>query len=496
MTAQFNLQLDPSEDDSSSANQAISAHLDTWNDVVARLQLTSQQQSKKSNCILLNADSRTALTAIAHDSVDCIITSPPYGGLKDYGSTNQIGFGQHPEDEYLPDLKNILADLLRVAKPGAALWIVLDTLKEAGETVPLPWEVITRAKEVGWTFHDLVIWDKGKSLPWSNHGRFRGVCEYILLLGNGKLTHFNLDASRDADNLSPYWVKYPERYHPDGKAPSDLWHFPIPTQGSWSKGQSRHYCPFPIGLVARMISITSKIGDTILDPFSGTGSVIAVASHMKRYGIGIELNNAFVEEFDQTGYHSLVKLATTELGSDTKYGSSLRSMIIDLRMLKYAKTLFLEISRGDRLSGQARNYIDSFLLRSTEKTSEDDTDALVSGNLGRIELDVLLREGADTDAVQKIIIQRMSVAPLTLFGINVDVRVASFDQWNTKTFLPVEADTYWYIYRNGKFYSYSASVDGCSLPQIVQAESNNTSNKIPAIFSKLKISVDSPSDGG
>ena len=340
-----------------------------WNHVRDAFTSVGCTHVDKCNCTLLNADARTALSNLPDASVACIITSPPYAGLKDYGSSDQIGYGQDREGEYFPDLQNILRELLRVAKPGAALWMVLDTLKESGKTVPLPWEVITRATEVGWTFHDLVVWDKGKSLPWSNHGRFRGVCEYILLLGKGKLANFNIDAARDADHLSPYWVKYPERYHPDGKAPSDLWHFPIPTQGSWSKGQIRHFCPFPVALIARMLSISTNVGDIVLDPFSGTGSVITVASYMKRCGIGTELNTAFVEDFDKIGYQALMNLANVELSQAGVHGNSLRVIIIDLRMLKYAKTLFLEISRGDRLNGHARDYIGIFFLRSTEHTS-------------------------------------------------------------------------------------------------------------------------------
>ena len=220
-------------------------------------------------CNLFAADCREFLKSVPAESVDCVITSPPYGEMKNYGSSIQIGFGQRTTEEYLPDLQQVFTELYRVSAKGAALWVVLDTWKSNGDTIPLPWEVSARARASGWSFHDFIVWDKGRSLPWSHRGRFRGVCEYILLLGKGRLKTFNLRAVRETSDLAAYWVKYPERYHPDGKAPSDLWHFQIPTQGSWAPSARRHFCPFPTGLVERMVEISSNEGEIVLDPFAG-----------------------------------------------------------------------------------------------------------------------------------------------------------------------------------------------------------------------------------
>ena len=467
---------------------------DDWKSLRASLQGLNMPSAFKAGCMLIAADSRQTLPTLPDSSVSCIITSPPYGSLKDYGTPDQIGFGQHREDEYLPDLQRVLTDLYRIAKTGAALWIVMDTMKESGETVPLPWEVITRAREVGWTFQDLVIWDKGKSLPWSSHGRFRGVCEYVLLFGKGKLSHFNLDAVRDSDHLSPYWVKYPERYHPDGKAPSDLWHFPIPTQGSWSKGQSRHFCPFPVGLVARMISITTVPGEIILDPFSGTGTVIAVASYLNRLGVGIELNSDFVNEFDTTGFEALKKRIRTELPRKDRLGGSLRQTIIDLRMLKFSKTLFLEISRGDRLNGKAGEYIGLFLINSSAQTEEDETNPVDAGNLGCIELKILLRQEADAEAVRKIANERTKVSPLSIFGISTIIDVVPFEQWNTENFASEINEGTWSIYRRGSFYKYDTQMSKNTLIKTLISEVNMT-RKIPSIISQVQVHLESSENG-
>src|SRR5437016_174600 len=117
------------------------------------------------NCLYAAFDSRAFLRKLPNSTVDCVITSPPYGELKDYGAKGQIGYGQRSEEEYLRDIGSVLHELYRACKQGAALWVVLDTIKSSGRTLLLPWEVIQRAKAEGWTFHDLVIWDKGRSLP-------------------------------------------------------------------------------------------------------------------------------------------------------------------------------------------------------------------------------------------------------------------------------------------------------------------------------------------
>ncbi len=465
-----------------------------WITINEQLRRSAIPIIEKPKSLLVQGDSRLILPQLPDESVSCIITSPPYGGLKDYGSDAQMGFGQHCEEEYLPDLLIILKELFRITKSGGTLWMVLDTLKKGGETVSLPWEVISRARECGWTFHDLVVWDKGKSLPWSNRGRFRGVCEYILLMSKGKLTHFNLDTVRDTDNLSPYWIKYPERYHPDGKAPSDLWHFPIPNQGCWSKKeQLRHYCPFPVGLVARMVSISTVEGDVVFDPFSGTGSVITVASYLNRYGVGIEVNSNYVEEFDKTGHNSLVKQSEIAFPQSKFLGSSLRHIIIDLRMLKYAKTLFLEISRQDRLSQKAREYIGLFIVKQAVQTEENISKTVNSGDLGHIELQVLLRKGADQESVKEAITKQTNVKPLTLFGIKANVEIIPFESWNIGELISSVIDECWYMYSNGKFYKHDVVIPSKSFFSIASAEITDMQKKIPSIISKVRINLDSPS---
>jgi DNA modification methylase len=456
--------------------------------------IASSVRINKDKCIYLAVDARIALKCLPNDSVDCIITSPPYGNLKDYGSQDQIGFGQHSLDEYFADLQEIFAELYRIAKEGTALWLILDNWKTSGELVPLPWELMSRAQQSGWNIHDVIIWDKGRSLPWSHVGRFRSVCEHVILLGKGKLAKFDLDAARDIEDLSPYWVRYPERYHPDGKAPSDLWHFPIPNQGSWSHEQLRHFCPLPVGLVARMIAITTKPRATVLDPFAGTGTVVAVSSYLGRYGLGFDVNSEFVESFRKFGHTELVSRAQKELTLEKNGVPSLRKTIIQLRILKYPKMLFMEVARKDRLHTNAKKYISAFLLTAVSHSSSRVV-RLRSRELGYMRLLILAHQGADLPKLEGAVMERVGAPPLSKFGLKVDVEVVPFDAWHDDVFLKNVETGQWNIYSGGRFFCSDGKVKYSNLMAKLHSESDDVDSKIPSIFSKLSLRISRPNDG-
>lgn len=438
--------------------------------------------------LMIGTDSRRLLQVMKSSSADCIITSPPYGSLKRYGGGPQIGYGQDRDSEYLPDLLIVLRELFRIAKDGAALWLVLDMLKEDGKTVALPWEVASRAQEAGWAFQDLVIWDKGKSLPWSHSGRFRGVCEYVLLLSKGKLRTFNLDAVRESDNLSPYWIRFPERYHPDGKAPSDLWHFPIPIQGSWTKHGPHHSCPFPVGLVARMVQLTTQRGDLILDPFAGTGTVPAVSAYLERHGVGVEINGESLQDYEKHGAARLSDLCEIEIGRNDGAAGSLRQTIVSLRMLKYPRTLFTELSRVDRLSSEATRDIALMILSPHINIIDTTGDHSVL----RMDLRVLLRENASADSISNQVRKISAVAPLSKFGLNVHTDLIEHDRWSRGDFGVTGGCGSWWVYRNGRFYNAAEEVAASELPRFLATEAAPTGRKIPAIVAPIHLALELP----
>ena len=422
-------------------------------------------------------DSREILKSVQDSSVQTTITSPPYGFLKDYGSINQIGYGQSTSDEYFESLRDICIELFRVTKAGGALWIVADGWRTEKRYIDLPGRLARIAEDAGWLLQDIVVWDKGRTLPWSHKGRFRNASEMVLLFSKEELSQFNLSSVRELADLSPYWVRYPERYHPVGKAPSDIWHFPIPVQGSWSNSTKRHFCPFPLQLVKRMIAITSSPGDVVLDPFSGTGTVPAVANFMARQGIGIEANRDFVSSFEESWLEEMRSEWNEFDGFDN---SNFSKTLVQLKAQKYPKALFLELSKKEDIADDFRENVRAFFIEFAMSTREKIEEGEAYGCLQVV---IVLKNKAMARQYRNAAIETSKRPPLSKFGLDVSIKVLSIRE-NAFTSL-FTGRKRWHLYELGRFFKVKpAKISVESLPELV-----GRNGKFPPIFSNLRISI-------
>lgn len=433
------------------------------------------------NCLIIEGDSRSALQLIPDESISCLITSPPYSNQKNYGSDGELGASDTTHTDFMQGLNRVLAELYRCARDGAAMWMVVDTIKRAGRSIPLPWEVIEGAGKVGWTFQDVVVWDKGKSLPWSHAGHFRGVCEFVLLFSKGRFRHFSLDNVRETAFLSSYWVKYPERYNPMGKAPSDLWHFPIPVQGSWSKSGIRHFCPFPPEMVARMIDITTVPGDTVLDPFAGTCTVPAVAAALGRKGIGVEINSTFVSEFQKAGNDAITTSLQSNSHSNQGPNNSLAELILGLRILKLPRSLFVGLSRPDRFGADAGNLIAGMVVRASSPLAHPRSGPKAA-------LRILVRDSAAKEMLDEHVQLLMTVPPISKFGITVDVKIVAPAAWTRGVGGGADKGE-WYRYDNGVFNAFKKVIPSEEILTAIRELEHSQVKKYPPVFSNLGLNV-------
>jgi DNA modification methylase len=326
---------------------------------------------------LVIGDARNPLgSGIAAGSVDCIVTSPPYWNLKRYGDevAGEVGHGQTLE-AYLADMETVFQRCFEVARETAAMWVIADTLRYPTRTerefemLPLPTTLAELAQAVGWRFHDLVIWRKNKTLPYSGDRKLRNLVEYILLLTKDR--QFKHRPHRLAERHQPHaeWLAgWPERYHPLGRNPSNIWDIEIPTQGIWAHADHLHFCPLPADLVRRCIDLTSDPGDTVFDPFGGIGTVPAQAEAMGRVGIGTELNARFVEIFETKTRPEF--LAAWEEGARTRQlaredQASEAALILKLRALKAGKELMRLLERTAQASpaGHASSDAETVIVR-------------------------------------------------------------------------------------------------------------------------------------
>ena len=295
-----------------------------------------------------NRDSRCLLEILPEGvQVQTTITSPPYFDMKDYGVEGQVGFGQKYE-EYLEDLKEIFAQIYTVTKDDGTLWIVIDTFKRDHAVVTLPFDLVQKLNSVGWKLQEIIIWKKDKTVPWSSKGFMQRKFEYVLFFSKQNNYKTNKDQVRiyDTQQLKKWWVKYPERYNPKGKALDEIWEFPIPVQGSWGTEYIRHFCPLPKEMVATMISISTDEEDVVFDPFAGSGAVMSQSAYMKRTYLGIEINPQYINMFE-------AYLKSTIESGKKEYYSYMNTMdqvafettIQNLRALKYGRILLNNIEK-------------------------------------------------------------------------------------------------------------------------------------------------------
>ena len=325
-------------------------------------------------------DSRNIEKILKKDKVEkpqLIITSPPYFDVKNYeGAKKQIGFGQNYH-EYLKDIVTIFQKCYEVSSPNATFWMISDTIKKNGTIVPLPFDIhreLTNTFLSTWKLKDLIIWNKTKNIPWNAKGRFKNHFEYIFFYIKNEKYKFNIDKIREIANLKKWWLTYPERYNPKGKAPSNIWEFITPIRG-WGNGYLNHVCPFPFPLVERIISISTDEKDLIFDPFAGSGSAIAMAYAMNRNSVGIDVNKKYKERFEEEvliGAHKYWIKREEELKSIDEKIKEFKLNNIELRKNKLGSIAIQRIKQ---------NFINSnpiFLIVENEKNQKE-IDCIVVG---------------------------------------------------------------------------------------------------------------------
>ena len=358
------------------------------------------------------------------------ITSPPYAWLKDYGTANQIGFGQDYES-YLGDCESVFSDIFDFTLNAGSMWLVADSVTDQSckpsRLIPLPFDLAAAAERAGWTLKDVIVWRKDRTLPWSRRGQLRNNFEYVLFFVKSEEYKYHIDYIREPDGLASWWVKWPERYNPRGRVPSDVWEFPIPVQGSWANGVMEHACPLPPNLVERALLLSTDVEDVVCDPFAGTGTVLAEAERLGRRAIGVEINAAYVQRF-----HEVVRPAI--LGRDDGASSEakeyqrklLEQKIIALRIVKYGRTLFNELKRCAPTS--ARMVVAVLITRIDGQRSPGDRHHVASADVAFVHRGSSLSR----ERCKKKLDRLAGVRPTSKFGIRGGIEVVGVDEIVTR----------------------------------------------------------------
>lgn len=242
---------------------------------------------------IIFGDSRS-LNQIKDKSVQLIITSPPYWQLKDYGAEEQIGFNDSYED-YINNLNLVWKECYRVLSDGCRLCINIgDQFARSVyygryKVIPIRTEIIRFCESLGMDYMGAIIWQKTTtmntsgggaimgSFPYPRNGILKMDYEFILLfkkLGNApKPTQLQKEQS----------IITKEEW---GQYFSSHWNF----NGIKQMG---HIAMFPEELPKRLIKMFSFVGETIFDPFAGSGTTSLAAINLGRNSIGYEINKNF-----------------------------------------------------------------------------------------------------------------------------------------------------------------------------------------------------------
>ena len=240
-------------------------------------------------------DSR-AMTELEDAGIDLAVTSPPYWHIKDYGVPGQIGYGQSLH-EYLKDLYRTWRECFRVLREGGRLCINIgDQFARAAvygryKVIPLHAEIINQCEHLGFDFLGAIIWQKKTTMnpsggavvmgsyPFPPNGIVEIDYEFILIFKKpGPSKKISTDIKEASRLTKEEWKQY--------------------FAGHWHFGGARqigHEAMFPEELPRRLIKMFTFVGDTVLDPFLGSGTTVKVALEAARNAVGFEINPDFLE---------------------------------------------------------------------------------------------------------------------------------------------------------------------------------------------------------
>lgn len=256
---------------------------------------------------IIQGDSLSVLRGIASDTFDCVVTSPPYWGLRDYGVPGQIG-QEATLREYIDAISEVCMEVRRVLKPQGTFFLNVGDAyaRQGGSTdttaltrsrelahmhgaqrrmmrlsdgfkdkdlMMIPNRLAIRLQDDGWWVRSEIIWNKPNAMPYSGTDRPASAHEKIWLLTKSKRYFWDKNAVRE----------------PSGATLRNVWTIPVKAY------PGEHEAIFPPALVERCLLAGCPHGGTVLDPFGGHGTTAVVAAQVGRRATIIELNPKYAD---------------------------------------------------------------------------------------------------------------------------------------------------------------------------------------------------------
>ncbi len=250
------------------------------------------------------------------DSIDTIVTSPPYFQQRDYGNPKQIGQEPTPE-EYVASLVRVFTALKPAVKESGSIWIVLGDKYEKNRLLGMPWRFALALDD--WILRSDCIWHKPNAMPSSVKTRPTTDHEYVFLFSKSAQYYYDADAIREphvtfsenskmrggrnhfgkrggtpeqgknSGDLNLHDGRWDQAFHPLGRNKRTVWSIAL------SKFREAHFAVFPEQLVETCVLATCPLGGVVLDPFSGAGTTAVVAKRLGRHFVGFDCSAEYCQ---------------------------------------------------------------------------------------------------------------------------------------------------------------------------------------------------------
>ena len=255
---------------------------------------------------VLHGDTRDVIRSLPDDTFHCVITSPPYWGVRDYGIMGQIG-AEPDLNDYVRNLVAVFAEVRRVLHPEGTFWLNIGNTYTSGgrkwrqedsknkgramsyrpptpeglkkkDLIGVAWLLAMACQKEGWYLRNDIIWYKPNCQPESVKDRFTVAHEYLFLFSKSERYFFDQDAIMEPalngnglKNRRTVWSVNTEPY------------------------ADAHFAVFPRALVRPCILAATRKNGLILDPFYGAGTVGLAAKELGRRCVGIEIKREYIE---------------------------------------------------------------------------------------------------------------------------------------------------------------------------------------------------------
>ena len=238
-------------------------------------------------------DAATVMATIEDESIDCIVTTPPYWRRRTQGTESITAT---TKEEFVAELLQTMAQAWRVLKPKGSMWLNMGDDTTDGFVQGIPWRVLLQMMDAqGWRLVNEVVWNKTTTSPQGSQDHLRKVHEFMFHLVKDEDFYYNDEELRRTfaliqRNDDKSHARIPRGKGHQGQIPSDVWTIGVQRSGI------AHYCVAPDMLYRLPLVATCPHGGIVLDPYCGTGTACKIAYEMNLRSIGIDINPDYIKK--------------------------------------------------------------------------------------------------------------------------------------------------------------------------------------------------------